>query len=154
MPRSYRCEGVARAPVETVWSLVATASRWPEWSGVPHASLERTGEPSPDGVGAVRRLGVGRVGSREEVVTWDPPHHLAYTILSGMPVRGYRADVELSPGPTEGTTTVVWRGIFDPRWPGTGPLVEAALRPVMARFTRRLCAHAGRLAGGDRNGQT
>lgn len=147
MPHSYRVSGVAHAPPETVWSLVATTSRWPEWSGVPRAVVERQGDPPPDGVGSIRRLGAGRfVSSREETLVWDPPHHMAYTILSGLPVRGYRADVELSPGPGPGTTLVVWRGSFDAKWAGTGALVAAALRQVIGLFTRRLCAHAGRMA--------
>lgn len=146
MPLTYRAEGVARAPVETVWPLVATASRWTEWAGITSATLERTGTPDPDGVGAVRRFAVGPGASREEVLAWDPPHHLAYTILSGFPVRGYRADVELSPGPEPGTTRVIWHGACEPRWPGTGPLLAVGLRLLMARFVRRLCAHAGRVA--------
>lgn len=146
VPSGYRVTGVARAPAATVWSLVATTSRWPEWSGIPHASVERQGDPPPDGVGAVRRLGMGPLGSREEIVAWDPPHHMAYTILSGFPVRGYRAEVQLAPGPGVGETTVTWSGRYDARWPLTGPLVDGALRALMGRFVRRLCRHASRVA--------
>ena len=54
------------------------------------------GEPPPDGVGAIRQLGMGFLGSREEVVEWDAPSHLGYVILSSMlPVRNYRADIFL-----------------------------------------------------------
>lgn len=149
MPHSYRVQGVARAPLETVWSLVATTSRWPEWSGIPKATVERTGDPPPDGVGAIRAFGAGPLrASREEIVAWDPPHHMGYTILSGLPVRGYRADVELSPGPTPGSTLVVWRGSFDARWPGTGALLAAGLHRLIGAFTRRLCAYATRAAAG------
>lgn len=147
MPRSYRVSGVARAPAETVWSLVATTSRWPEWSGIPRASVEREGDPPPDGVGAIRRLGMGPAGSREEIVAWDPPRHMAYTILSGFPVRGYRAEVLLTAGPAAGETTVTWSGRYDTRWPGTGPLLDAVLRAMVGRFVTRLCRHAGRVAG-------
>lgn len=146
MPRSYRVSAVAHAPAGSVWALVATTSRWPEWSGIPRASVERQGNPPPDGVGAIRRLGLGPMGSREEIVAWDPPHHMAYTILSGFPVRGYRAEVQLTAGPGPGDTTVTWSGRYDARWPATGPVVDAVLRVMMRRFVTRLCRHAGRLA--------
>lgn len=145
MRRAYRVQAVASAPAETVWPLVATAARWTEWSGLRHASLDRAGAPDPEGVGAIRRFGFGPMGSREEVVAWEPHRHLAYTILSGFPVDCYRADVSLAPGPRPDTTTVIWEGTFEPRWPGSGPLVAVTLRAVMGRFVRRLCAHASRL---------
>jgi len=57
-----------------------------------------------DGVGALRRFALGPSGSSEEVVAWGSPHHLGYIGVSGLPVRRYRADVELR---TDGAGTVV-----------------------------------------------
>ncbi len=104
-------------------------------------SLLRPGQPDPDGVGALRRFSVGPVGgSREEVVAWEPPHHLGYIALRGLPVRHYRADVDLHED--GGGTVVTWRGSFDEIVPGTGP----ALRVLLARMTRgfavRVCRYA------------
>ena len=78
----YRVESRADAPVEDVWPLLGEAARWHEWSFLTRSGLERAGSPDPDGVGAIRRFTRNGVGSREEVVAWDPPHHLAYRILS------------------------------------------------------------------------
>ena len=58
-----------------------------------HSSFERHGAPEPGGVGAIRKLGRWPVYGREEVVASEAPSHHAYVLLSGQPVRNYRADV-------------------------------------------------------------
>ena len=75
---SFSSTAHSAAPVETVWPLIGEAERWKEWSWMTRSYLLRPGQPAPDGVGALRRLAVGPAGSKEEVVAWDPPHHLGY----------------------------------------------------------------------------
>ena len=103
--------------------------------------LLRTGSPDPDGVGALRRFAFGPVGgSREEVVAWEPPHHLGYIAISGLPVRHYRADVDLR---RDGDGTIVtWRGSFDEIVPGTGPLIRLILTRMTGGFARRVSRYA------------
>jgi len=102
--------------------------------------LLRPGAPDPDGVGALRRLAVGPGGSEEEVVAWDPPHHLGYRVLKGLPVRHYRADVDLV---DDGEGTVVtWRGSFDAVVPGTGAALRTVLRRMTGGFARRVSRYA------------
>ena len=94
----------------------------------------------PDGVGAVRKFTRFGVGSREEVLAWDPPGHLAYRILSGFPVRNYRADVTLT---ADGTGThIEWAGTYDPKWPGTGRILAKVLPAMMQRFADGLARYA------------
>ena len=104
---AYRVGSRTDAPAEAVWPLLGEARRWREWSFLTASALERDGAPVPDGVGAVRRFSSYGVGSREEVVVWDPPRHLAYVVLSGFPVRHYRADVTLEP--SGAGTRIEWR---------------------------------------------
>lgn len=148
----FRYEVVARsdAPVDEVWSLVSEAARWKEWSFLTRSFLLREGTPAPDGVGALRRFGVGRFGSVEEVVAFEPPRHLGYVARKGLPVRRYRADVVLE---AEGTgTRVTWTGSLEPLVPGTGPLVLAYARSFVRRFTRGLVAHTRARAAGPASG--
>ena len=70
---------------------------------------------------------------------------MAYVLLSGMPVRDYRAEVELTDAP-EGGTTIAWRGDFAPRFAGTGPAMRMIMRGVIAFMARRLAAHAAQQA--------
>jgi uncharacterized protein YndB with AHSA1/START domain len=149
--QSFSVTRIANAPREKVWALVSTASSWKDWAGVMRSSLDREGDPPPDGVGAIRHLGPPVVGSREQVVEWDPPSHLGYVILnSAVPVKNYRADIRLEETtPSDGspvTTIIEWSATFDPKVPGTGALVRSALKAMVSRFARRAASYAARPA--------
>jgi len=84
--------------------------------------------------------------SRERIVAFDPPRHLAYVIDSGpMPVRDYRADIELSTTETGGTR-IVWRGRWSTRVPG----VSGFLTRTVQGFARGAAREAERLVAGQR----
>src|SRR3954468_21700312 len=109
---SYEVTAVSSAPPEKVFELLADGAGWSRWAGpmIVRSWWEREGTPAPGGVGAIRALGMKRLASRGEILEHPPPHPLAYTILSGLPVRDYRADVRLTP---EGDgTRIVWTGTF------------------------------------------
>ena len=140
---SYDVRSTSAVPVDVVWPLIGEAHRWKEWSFLDRTDLVRVGSPLPNGVGAVRRFTSRGVGSREEVVAWDPPHHLGYSILSGFPVRHYRADVVLAPdGPDEEGTLITWSGSFDEKIPGTGRMLERVLGRLMQRFATEVATYA------------
>jgi uncharacterized protein YndB with AHSA1/START domain len=140
----YRFRARSTAPPEAVFEVMADATRWNEWIGpISRASYEREGVPAPHGVGAIRVFGP-RFGpvSREQVVEFDPPRRLSYTILSGfLPIRGYRSTIELVPDGTG--TEIVWAGSFTCRVPG----VPAFLRRTVGGFARALAAEAERRSG-------
>lgn len=48
-----------------------------------NATLITEGDPSPNGLGAVRRMGGAGVWFDEEVVAWDPPRSYSYRITAG-----------------------------------------------------------------------
>ena len=141
---SYEVTAVSSAPPEKVFALLADGAGWSEWAGpmIVKSWWEREGTPAPGGVGAIRALGLGKVGSREEIVAYEPPHLLAYTILSGLPVRDYRADVRLSP--EGGGTRIDWTGTFTPKLPGTGAVLRRFLLTTIGSFSRRLAKQAER----------
>jgi hypothetical protein len=93
-------------------------------------------------VGAIRRLGRAPAFSREQIVEYTPPVHLAYTILSGLPARGYHADIDLL-GDATGTT-IRWRAAFEPTVPGTGAVLAAVLRRIVLGYARNAAAEAER----------
>jgi uncharacterized protein YndB with AHSA1/START domain len=141
---SYAVTARSSAPPERIFELLSDATSWPRWAGpvIAHASWERQGEPAPGGVGAIRKLGRWPMFSREQVVASEPPSHHAYTILSGNPVRDYRADVALEP--EGGGTVIAWSATFEPRIPGTGRLLERVYRGLIGSVARRLAAYAER----------
>lgn len=102
--------------------------------------LLRPGDPAPDGVGALRRFAFGPGGSKEEVVAWNPPRHLGYVVVRGLPVRHYRADVHLD---DDGSGTVVtWRCSVEPLIPGTGGALRFVLQRMVRGFATRVCRYA------------
>jgi Polyketide cyclase / dehydrase and lipid transport len=117
MSRSWEIHQHTTAPIATVWSVLVDARRWNEWGRFKVAKLERLGTPADDGVGAIRNFGNPPMVSREEVVVYDEPNHFAYIMLSGMPIKGYRADVHLTPddaaNPMGSGTTIRWCSQFD-----------------------------------------
>jgi hypothetical protein len=129
---SYEVTARSAAPVEVVWPLLGEAHRWKEWSFLDRSDLVREGHPAPDGVGAMRRFTRFGVGSREEVVAWEPHRHLGYVIVKGFPVRNYRADITFTP---DGDATLIrWRGTFDPLIPGSGRTMTVILQRMIGRF--------------------
>jgi len=143
--RGYRFVFHVDAPRDRVWPLLGEAERWRDWSFLTRATLLRHGAPERDGVGALRRFAVGRLGSTEEVVAFEPPRHLGYVAVKGLPVRSYRADVTLE---EQGSgTEVTWAGSLEPLVPGTGALVAAYVRAAVRRFTRQLAGYVARGSG-------
>jgi uncharacterized protein YndB with AHSA1/START domain len=133
------------APAEDVFEVLADATRWHEWAGftVATSEWEREGVPAPGGVGAVRKLGRWPMFGREQITEYDPPRHLGYTILSGPPVRGYHADIDLLPT-AGGGTTIRWSGAFEPSVPGTGAALAAVLERIVHNYGRAAAKEAER----------
>jgi hypothetical protein len=108
-----------------VYELLADGSTWPGWSPIGSFELLEPGDGSPEGLGAVRRFTTGRIRSTERVVERRPGEQFSYVLVSGLPLRGYRADVTLTPGPSG--TTITWHSTFRAKVPGTGPLYRRQL---------------------------
>ena len=141
---SYEVTARSAATPEKVFALLADGAGWSQWAGpmIVRSWWEREGTPAPGGVGAIRRLGLGVLSSREEIVEYHAPRHLAYTWLTNFPVRDYRADVRLDPDGSG--TRIIWTGSFRPALPGTGLVVARTLSQTVGGFTKRLAAQAER----------
>jgi uncharacterized protein YndB with AHSA1/START domain len=139
---SYDVRVRSAASKERIFALVSDATSWPRWAGplVRHGMWVQEGDPAPGGVGAVRRLGTRRGGTREQITEFDPPHYLAYTILSRVPMRDYRAIVSLDPD-GDGTR-ITWAGAFEPVVPGTGGLIAWLLRRMVGSMASGLARYA------------
>jgi hypothetical protein len=149
---------VSRAAPETVYDLLADATSWKNWAGPLISYSEWEVEPDTNAGGATRRLGRRALMVREEIMAADPPHHHGYRLLSGQPVRSYRADVFISdlggatasdhraghdgsPGAGLGSY-IEWTGTVVPLVPGTGPLMRLLLGAMVRGFATRLAAAA------------
>ena len=127
------------APPDVVFGLIADPATYPSWAGVSTAVLERPGTDTPFGVGAIRRMTAGRTTGREEVVRYDESSGFGYILLSGLPLRDYRGDVDLEP--VDGGTRVTWRSTFRPKVPLTGALSQRAMQKFIEGLVRGLATH-------------
>src|SRR4051794_15345510 len=118
-------EGRSQAPPEKVWEVLADVPRWAEWGPWNSSEFEREGDPAPGGVGAVRLLKRFAMTLREELTGFEPPRRMTYKLLSGMPVRDYRAEVDVAQA--NGGSELRWRSEFD-ALPGVGGLYRWQLQ--------------------------
>jgi len=140
-------ELTARATPEVVWALVSDATRYPEWGPWRAAEYRRPGDTSPRGPGAVQWLQSSRryflryPVSVEKILEVEEGRLLAYTVVGGIPVRNYRAEVTLTP--TGNGTQIRWAGSWDATT--RGRLVWRGLRTEYPRIVEALAAAAERL---------
>jgi len=142
---TYELTVASSAPPAAVFEVLADATRWREWAGrtVTVSDWARVGDPAPGGVGAIRRLGRPPAFALEEILEYDPPHHLAYTIVRGLPVRGYHADIDLV-ATGDGGSAIRWVGAFEPKVPGTGALFAAILERIVHGYATSAATEAER----------
>jgi hypothetical protein len=124
----------ASAPPDMIYRLLRDGATWPTWSPLGSFELESPGETEPEGLGAIRVFRTGRHTSRERIVELVPDRRLGYELVSGLAIRGYRADVDLEPAGAG--TTIHWHSSFVAKVPGTGWLY----RRTLSRFIRRCAA--------------
>ena len=128
------------APPSTVYGLLRSGRTWPVWSPIGGFELEREGDEGAESLGAIRVFHTGRTRSREEIVELVPDRRFSYALLSGLPLRGYRADVDLEP--RDGGTAIHWCSRFHPKVAGTGWLFRRVLGGFIQRCVDGLASHA------------
>ena len=114
------------------WELLADASTWVRWGSWSKVEVEGGG---PQGPGAVRVLVRAPFRLRERITEWVPGERMAYELLDGMRVRGYRAVVTLAES-AGGGAAVRWRATYDHAGPLTALILRMAVRNACRRLAR------------------
>ena len=148
-PLHVEAERTARATPSAVWALVSDASRYPEWGPWSAAGYQRPGDESPRGPGAVQwlrsshRAYLRQPTSIEKILEVEEDRRLVYTVIGGIPVRNYRAEVILTP--VAGGTHVRWAATWDDTLQGR--IVHRGLRKYYPQIVADLVAAAEREPG-------
>jgi Polyketide cyclase / dehydrase and lipid transport len=117
------------APIDIVFDVLADHQGQADRTLLRSSTLERAGDPPPNGVGAVRRLSLVGPPIREQVTVFEPPHHFAYKMLSGVPVQSHVGTVELT---RQGASTLlIWQIDSVPKFPVPAAVWSALVRPAI-----------------------
>ncbi|HET6998105.1 MAG TPA: SRPBCC family protein [Solirubrobacterales bacterium] len=119
---SFTYERQVAASPETVFEVLTDHRRYCEITPMRKSTLEREGEPTPNGVGAIRVLTAIGPPLREEVIAYDAPTRFSYKLLSGAPLRDHVGTVELTPQQDGGT-----KFVYAVRTTATLPVVGGAI---------------------------
>ena len=144
-------EQTARATPGAVWALVSDVNRYPEWGPWSAAGYQRPGDDSPRGPGAVqwlrsaRRAYLRHPKTIEKILEVEENHRLVYTVIGGIPVRNYRAEVTLTP--VADGTRIRWAATWDTTLGGR--LVERGLRTFYPQVIADLVAAAEQQPAGS-----
>jgi hypothetical protein len=91
-------------------------------------------------VGAVQWFQYGRTRSVEQILEVDEGRRLTYTVIGGIPVRHYRAEIILTP--TASGTDIHWSATWDKTL--IGRIVQRKLRTFYPEIVTSLAAAAER----------
>jgi uncharacterized protein YndB with AHSA1/START domain len=111
-------EQSAKATPETVWAIISDPTQYPQfgpWSAAGYRNKD--GDAPPGTVGNVywlkssRRTYLRYATSVEKILELNEGRSLAYTVVGGIPVKNYRAEITLTP--VEGGTHIRWAATWD-----------------------------------------
>ena len=129
-----------RAPIAAVFEALSDHEGMARWPGIGASSLLREGTPR-NGVGALRRITAGGLTLDEEVVAFEPPRRLEYTIRRGLPVTHLGIVTLVEDGDV---VEVRWQVEMSSSWPLLCPAVAVGLRWGLRRALRHVRAELER----------
>ncbi|OBH83197.1 hypothetical protein A5681_21125 [Mycobacterium scrofulaceum] len=116
------------APIQTVFDAMTDHRGIADYMwAIRRSTLDREGNPAPNGVGAIRRLAAIGPPFVEEIIEFEPPTRYAYRMLSGAPTRDHIGTVQLRE--TDTGTEVSWHLRSTLKIPG----VDRLMRPVFEK---------------------
>lgn len=130
------------APPDKVFAIYTDHVGWQKWAGVKEVVLRQTGDPPPNGLGAIRVIRARGMAIEEEITAFEPPRRLGYRLVAGAPVRDHAGEVRFEPDAAG--TRVTWTVRFRPLVPGTGWLLRRVLERGLRDVLTALAENASR----------
>ncbi len=124
-------------PRSRVFALFADHERFGKLLGAPVKRVRDSDQADPNGVGSIRKIGIGPIGLKETVITFEPGLLIEYTITSMSPIRNHLGRIRFEDAP-EGRTRVLYTISFEDIVPYTGKLVSSALDQGIRKGIKRV----------------
>lgn len=132
MKSSFTLNRTVNAPIGQVFDAFTDHRRYAEMTPMRKSTLDKEGDPPPNGIGAVRRLTLAGPPIVEEVVGYERPTYFAYKALKGLPVKEHLGEVRLSE--SGNGTRVAYTLSYTPSIPG--PAVGLVLKQAIGSLLR------------------
>jgi hypothetical protein len=143
---NFTLRALVDAPIDVVFDVLTDHRAYSGFTPLRSSTLERDGDPAPNGVGAIRVLRLAGPPIREEVTEYVKPNRFAYRMLSGAPARDYVGTVDLLQ--EGGGTRVSYRVEMFPTVPAfLAPVVLGVSRLAVSRLFKSVTKRAEQLAG-------
>ncbi len=124
-------------PRSRVFALFADHERFGKLLGAPVKRVRDSDQADPNGVGSIRKIGIGPIGLKETVITFEPGLLIEYTITSMSPIRNHLGRIRFEDAP-DGRTRVLYTISFEDIVPYTGKLVSSALDQGIRKGIKRV----------------
>ncbi|KAA1171909.1 SRPBCC family protein [Marinobacter salinexigens] len=124
-------------PRKRVFELFADHNRIGKVLGAPIKRIKDSDQADPNGIGSVRKIGIGPVGLEETILNFEPNSLIEYTITSLSPIKNHLGRIRFEDTP-EGHTRINYTITFEDVVPLTGKLVRSALEQGIRRGIRRV----------------
>ncbi|WP_100639943.1 SRPBCC family protein [Marinobacter salexigens] len=134
---TFEVDETLTVPRNKAFALFADHQSFGKLLGAPAKRIKNSGQADPNGLGSVRKVGIGPVGLEETVTSFEPDTLIEYTITSLSPIRNHLGRIRFEDTP-EGHTRVRYRITFEDRIPYTGKLFSAGLERAIRRGIRKV----------------
>ncbi len=124
-------------PRQKVFALFAEHERFGKLLGAPAKRIKDSDQADPNGLGSVRKIGIGPIGLEETVVGFEPDSLIEYSITSLSPLKNHIGRIRFEDTP-DGQTRVNYTITFDDIIPFTGKLIQSALEQGIRKGIKRV----------------
>lgn len=124
-------------PRNRVFALFADHGRFGKLLGAPVKRIQDSDQADPNGIGSVRKIGIGPLSLEETVIGFEPDSLIEYTITSMSPIRNHMGRIRFDDA-GEGGTRVNYTITFEDIVPFTGKVVSAALEQGIRKGIKRV----------------
>lgn len=132
---SIEIDETFNVPRNKVFALFADHERFGKLLGAPAKRIKDSDQADPNGIGSVRRIGIGPIGLEETVIGFEPDVLIEYSITSRSPLRNHVGRIRFE-DTADGQTWVNYTITFEDIVPFTGKLVAAALEKGIRKGIR------------------
>ncbi|AHI28852.1 SRPBCC family protein [Marinobacter similis] len=124
-------------PRSRVFALFADHKRFGQLLGAPVKRIKDSDQADPNGIGSVRKIGIGPIGLEETILSFEPDSLIEYTISSLSPIKNHFGRIRFDDTP-DGLTQIRYTIRFDDIVPFTGKVVSTTLEQGIRRGIKRV----------------